>query len=472
MRPVVVSMEPLKARFDSVARGLLDLAASGRRILVVTHIDADGILSGSMVFSSLAKKGANVVLRCIPDLDPGLISELASQRYDFYVFTDLGSALVRELESGLGQRFLVIDHHQLAEEDMKKAAVVNAWDFGLDGGREACSSSMAYEFALSVDPSNRDLSPLAVVGAVADRQDGGPDRSLTGLNKMALEDAVADGLARVSKDLLFIGRETRPVHESVALTSTPYLKGVTGNKEGILSSLHQSGLVLKEGASWRTLSTLTEDEKKKVTEVVAGLVASSGGNTGSIAELVGDAITLAGEDAFTPLRDVREFGTLLNACGRMGEPGTGVSVCLGDRGNSLAAAMAILSQYRMGIGRALQALSEDPARITASGWLVFVHGDGVIEDKLLGPVISILTSSPGYTDKIVVGLTKSGESDLKVSSRVGDAHQGEVNLGVVMRAAGEAVRGVGGGHSMAAGAKIPATEAEAFERMVVEMLAG
>ena len=463
--------DALTARFEILARGILKLALDARRILIVTHLDADGLASGSIVFAALTRKGANAVLRCVPEIDQTLIGELAGQKYDFYIFTDLASTLIKELEAAFDGRFLVIDHHQTPEDDLNKPSVMNAWSFGFDGGREASSSTMAYFFATAVDPSNRDLSPLAVVGAVADRQDGGQGRSLTGLNRVAMEEARASGLLTVTKDLLFTGRETRPVHEAVALTSTPYLKGLTGSKDAVLAALHRSGIRLKDGASWRTISALSSDEKMKVTEVIASLVGASEDATSAISELIGEVYTLEFEDSFTPLRDAREFGTLLNACGRMGATGIGASICLGDRTESLKEAMKSLSEYRSGLNKALRDLSEDPSRTQVHGTLAIVRAEGIVDEKLLGPVISILTSSPGFTDKIVVGITASGESEMKVSSRVGDAHLGEVNLALIMKEAAEAVKGIGGGHSMAAGAKIPASEADAFSRLVAEKMA-
>jgi RecJ-like exonuclease len=461
-------LEGLTARYRSLAPEILRLALAGKRILVVTHIDADGLCSGSIVLASLMRKRGNVILRALPDLDPKTITELGAQKFDYYIFTDLASTLIADLESALDGRYLVIDHHQLSDEDMRRPSVVNAWAYGYDGGREACSSSMAYFFANSLDPLNRDLSTLAVVGALADRQDGGTGRSLTGLNRSVMETARSSGLLSVSRDLLFTGRETRPVHEAIALTSTPYLRGLTGSKDAVLSALHQSGLALKDGGIWRTIASLTPDEKKKLTEVIASILGTAEGATGSLASLVGEVYTLEFEDSFTPLRDAREFGTLLNSCGRMGSAGTGVSICLGDRSEALGAAMKTLSEYRLGINRALESLTADPNRLEPHGSLVLVKGEGVVDEKLLGPVISILTSSPGFRDKVVVGSATSRDSDLKISSRVGDDFRGQVNLGLIMREAAEAVKGVGGGHTMAAGAKIPVSMADAFSRAVVE----
>ncbi len=468
----MADLEGLLQRYRSVVPAVIESIQGGKRMLVVTHIDADGLCSGSVVFSALMRKGANAALRTVPDLDPKTITDLASQNYDFYIFVDLASTLIHEIEAALGGRYLVIDHHEISEADLGNRAVVNAWGFGCDGGKEACSSTMAYFFAAALDPSNGDLSTLAVVGALADRQDSGPGRSLTGLNRAALEVAQRRGLLSVSNDLMFTGRETRPVHEAVALTSTPFLKGLTGSKDAVLALLHQSGLELKDGGAWRTISSLSDDEKRKLTETIAGALGAERGATEALASLFGEVYTLHFEDPFTPLRDAREFGTLLNSCGRMGVPSIGISVCLGDRSSALSGAMKTLSDYRSGISRALDAVTSDPARIEQRGRLVLVKGEGVVDEKLLGPVISILTGSPAFKDKVVVGSAASRGEDLKISSRVGDMYDGSVNLGLIMRESAEEVEGVGGGHAMAAGAKIPSSKAESFSKAVAARVGG
>ncbi|MDG7011484.1 MAG: DHH family phosphoesterase [Nitrososphaerota archaeon] len=468
----MADIEGLTARYRAMAPNILKIATDGKRILVVTHIDADGLCSGSAVFASLKRKGANVALRTVPDLDAKTIGSLKGLGYEFHIFTDLGSTLVTELEGTFGKDFLVIDHHQISEADIRSPNVVNAWAYGFDGGKEACSSAMAYFFAATLDRANADLSPLAVVGAVADRQDAGPGRSLTGLNRAALADAQSRGLMSVTTDLMFTGRETRPVHEAVALTSTPLLKGLTGSRDAVLALLHQSGLPLKDGGSWRTVSSLSKGEKESLVETLAAALGSQEGASDALAGIFGEVYTLRFEDAFTPLRDAREFGTLLNSCGRMGVPGIGIAICLGDRSHALSAAMKSLSEYRGGINKALSGLASEPSRMERHGSLVFVNGEGLVDEKLLGPVISILTSTPEFRDKVVVGRATGRDAEVKISSRVGDAFAGEANLGLVMKEAAEAVDGVGGGHEMAAGAKIPSSRTETFFRDVLARVAG
>ncbi len=231
-------LRALMARARGEAERLADLSSRGARFLVVTHIDADGLSSGSIAFSALARKNFAVSVRALPDLDPRAIEKLKADRFDFYLFTDLGSGLLGALSEALGDRFAVLDHHQVPEGDLPHPRLINAWNYGYDGGVEACSSTMAYAFAKAFDErGNLDLSALAMVGALGDRQDKGDGRSLCGLNKVAVDDAVSKGLVGVSNDLLFYGRETRPVHEAIAMSYSPFISGLSGAKDAALAAL-------------------------------------------------------------------------------------------------------------------------------------------------------------------------------------------------------------------------------------------
>lgn len=461
----------LAARAAEVAAALSKAIHEKKRVLVVTHIDADGISSGSIAFQSLLRKGAVCSVRAIPDLDMKALAGLAEDRFDLYLFTDLGSGLVKEVEKALGGRFLITDHHQLPQEDAAHKDVLNAWSFGYDGGTEVCSATMAYILALALDEKNRDLSPLAVIGALGDRQDSGPERSLTGLNRKALDDSIEAGLLERSKDFLFHGRETRPIHEAVAMTYTPFIQGLSGARDATLAALSSAGIRLKDRGRWRTLSELSTEEKQKMLEVLTAFIGSNGGGSTAVSELIGEVYSLRLEDALTPLHDAREFGTVLNACGRMDATDVGVALCLGDRDSALLGAMRLMSEYRSKLNKAIQSLQSGD-KVTIHGDVMVVAGDDFIEERMTGSISSLLASSDKYRDKMVLVRTRSGETDLKFSSRLGSSFPKEVNLGLILREAAEKVGGVGGGHSMAAGAKIPVGKRDEFTTVVLQKVSG
>lgn len=455
------------------AEHLTDLSSRGSRFLVVTHIDADGLSSGTIAFTALARKNFAVSVRAIPDLDRHAIEKLKADKFDFYLFTDLGSGLLGALSGAFGERFAVVDHHQVPEADSSHPRLINAWNYGYDGGVEACSSTMAYAFAKAFDErENLDLSALALVGALGDRQDKGKGRSLGGLNKTAVDDAVAKGLVAVSDDLLFYGRETRPVHEAIAMSNTPFISGLSGAKDAALAALSNAGFKLKEGGRWRTLGELSNDEKQKVIEVISGFIASAGQGSDVLEDLVGTVYTFEFEDPLTPLRDAREFVSVLNACGRMDRTDLGIAICLGDREEALRSALALMSEYRTKLNKAIQKLQLETDKVATNGDVMLVMGEEFIEERMTGSVSSLLASSDRFRDKLVLVRARSGDSELKYSSRIGDSYPGKVNLGEVMRDAAESVGGVGGGHSMAAGAKIPFSKRDDFTRLVLEKVAG
>jgi single-stranded-DNA-specific exonuclease len=467
----MADLAALMARASDASRLLVQLRRERKRILVVTHIDADGLSSGSVAFHALARSGAIASIRAIPDLDMRALDSLKADKFDFYLFTDLGSGLIRELTDAFGEAFLVVDHHQLPPEQAMLPNILNAWGFGYDGGVEACSSAMAYMLAVAIDEKNRDLSPLAIIGALGDRQDAGEGRSLTGLNRKALEDAVEGGLMEVSKDFLFHGRETRPVHEAIAMTYTPFIPGLSGAKDSTLAALSGAGLSLKDRGRWRNLAELSTEEKQKLLEVLTAYIGSNGGGSAVVSELIGEVYSLRLEDPLTPLHDGREFATLLNACGRMDATDVGIAISLGDRDQALSGAMRLMGEYRGKLNKAIQTLQSGD-KMTVHGNVMVVIGDDFIEERMTGSISSLLASSDKYKDKMVLVRTRSGETELKFSSRLGDSFAKDVNLGLILKEAAESVGGVGGGHSMAAGAKIPVARRDEFTAVVLEKVSG
>ena len=89
---------------------------------------------------------------------------------------------------------------------------------------------MAYFAAKAVNAGNVDLAPIALVGALGDMQDKYEQRSMRSLNEIIVKDAVASGLLKVEKDLMFFGRETRPIYKMIVTTTNPFIPGLSGQE--------------------------------------------------------------------------------------------------------------------------------------------------------------------------------------------------------------------------------------------------
>ncbi len=430
-----------------------DCIKSKKSISVTTHIDCDGLTSGSIITKALIRAGAKCTLRTSKEFSQNVIDSLKQDSRDFHIVTDLGGGFANNLDQALGEEWIVLDHHQISETEHENPRVINAWKYGIDGGTEICAGGMAYLAAMSLDEKNSDLSAVAVVAALGDRQDQGERKSFTGKNFEIANTAKELGLLDIDLDLLLVGRETRPLPDALAFTSQPFIEGLTWNRDTCLSLLNSSGIQLKDGGRWRVPAELNEDEKRKVIEEITKF--TSGKNaTDIMSELIGYTYTFPREDRRSFLRDGREFSTMLNSCGRISKSGVGIAICMGDRNKILREGETILSEYRKLIREYMNVLTNERWRISESETCVMVNGEGIVPETMTGTISSLIAGSPHNSGKIIILRTKGEENTIKFSSRKSFGCKSPINLSELMKTGAEKFNGIGGGHDGAAGAKI------------------
>ncbi|NNL58068.1 MAG: DHH family phosphoesterase, partial [Nitrosopumilus sp.] len=430
-----------------------DCIKSKKSISVTTHIDCDGLTSGSIITKALIREGANCTVRTSKEFSKKIVDSFKIDSRDFHIVTDLGGGFAKELDETLGDNWIVLDHHQISDEDMDNENVINAWRYGIDGGVEICAGGMAYLASVALDEKNSDLSAIAVVSALGDRQDQGERKSFTGKNFEIANTAKELGLVDIDLDLLLVGRETRPLPDALAFTSQPFIEGLTWNRDTCLSLLNSSGIQLKDGGRWRVPAELNEEEKRQVIESITKFT-SNKKSTEIMSELIGYTYTFPREDKRSFLRDGREFSTMLNSCGRINRSGVGMAVCMGDRNKILREGEAILTDYRKMIREYMNILSNERWRISESETCVMVNGEDIVPETMTGTISSLIAGSPKNAGKIVILRTKGEENTIKFSSRKSFGCKSDINLSELMRTGAEKFDGVGGGHNAAAGAKI------------------
>jgi single-stranded-DNA-specific exonuclease len=440
----------------------------GNEVSIITHLDADGIIAGSIMAMALRRMGARYSVRAVSDMNSSVVENMKADGRDFYVITDLGGGWASNLRKALDNKWVIIDHHEITEEEIltdDEAQILNPWKFGIDGGREVSAGGMAYMVASTLDLKNRDLSAIAVVSAVADRQDQGDKRSFFGLNAEILKTAQSLGLVSVDIDIILAGRETRSPHEALAYTLFHYIDGLTWNSEACYVLLKNAGIKLKDnGGRWRVLAEFSQEEKSAIVEAVAKFVGSSDKRLSEILldDLIGYVYTLAREDKRSLLRDAREFSTMLNACGRIGRAGVGIALCMGDRNTALSTGEEIMSTYKMTLRNNISPIFSEKWRLADDGKTTFVNGDGILEEAMLGAVSSLLSRSPYFRGRVLFVRTLTKDGTYKFSSRKCLHCKSQANLGVIMRQCSKALNGAGGGHSAAAGCSIPSSALEDF----------
>ena len=314
---------------------------------------------------------------------------------------------------------------------------------------------------MALDERNSDLSAIAVVSALGDRQDQGERKSFTGKNFEIANIAKEQGLVEIDLDLLLVGRETRPLADALAFTSQPFIEGLTWNRGACFTLLNSSGIQLKDEGRWRVPAELTEVEKRQVIESITKF--TSGKNATEImSELIGYTYTFPREDRQSFLRDGREFSTMLNSCGRINRSGVGMAICMGDRNKILREGEIILTDYRKMIREYMNVLSNERWRISESETCVMVNGVDIVPETMTGTISSLIAGSPKNSGKIVILRTNGEENTIKFSSRKSFSCKSDINLSELMRTGAEKFDGIGGGHAAAAGAKITKDKLDEF----------
>ena len=179
----------------------------GHTIRIVTHNDADGVAAGGVLSQVASRLGARFKTSCEKRVDDGMVSSVAAERPPLVIFSDIGGGYLDIIQKHLERsNIIVLDHHYPVEVEADNIFHVNPLLHDLDGARGISGAGVCYLFAKRVDERNLDLSPLGIVGALADRQDKGEKKSFLGLNRLIDADARGAGLLETKLNAALQGR--------------------------------------------------------------------------------------------------------------------------------------------------------------------------------------------------------------------------------------------------------------------------
>ena len=160
--------------------------------LVIHHDEADGLCSGALTESALETLGLETRLICLDKLYPEVVKEIESGPLRVIAYSDIGSGHVDWLRkyNKTKNLILTLDHHDTTETGDPLVHNLNPELDGFSGEKEACSSTVAYLFAKTVDFASTSLAPLAIIGST--EIPGEPQ----GLDIIPLKDGEASGKVR------------------------------------------------------------------------------------------------------------------------------------------------------------------------------------------------------------------------------------------------------------------------------------
>ena len=452
------------------AHALADRLRKARHVKLVSHIDADGLTSAAVAARALERLGVPYEVEFLKSLRPHDVERLKDDNPDTLWFTDLGAGAAQHL---VDVEPVITDHHV---PTARGPYHLNCHFHGEDGARYLSGSTTTYLVARALDRRNRDLSGVAVVGCVGDLQDVDAGR-LGGLNADVVSDACAAGVLARVVDTRWFGRETRSIVKMLQFADDPCVPGVTGRHNEACGFLQGLGVDTHAGEEERKWGLLTQDERRRVLSATAKSLLTRGYGAKTVRRLVGEVYVLKGETPGEPVRDAKEFATLLNSTARYGAAEVGLAVAMGDRGEFYEKGLELLKGHRANLVAGIQLVKQ--RGLQERNHLQWFDAGTAIRETIVGIVAGMMYNGEGVRKDLPIFAFADAEGDasqlpggatmglkgpvVKVSGRASRVVVGAgANLAEVMRIASARVGGAGGGHAPAAGATIPRARIEDF----------
>ena len=411
------------------------------RIRVVSHYDADGISAAGIICKALYREGYDFHASLMRNPFTHGLERVKKEENDLVIFADMGSGQIETIEQ-FKCRVIIIDHHQcLKNETSKDIVQINSNLCGVDGNYEACGASLSYSVVKALDSKNIDLSPLALAGVIGDKQYIG---GIRGYNKTILDEAVKKGLLKQDIGVKLYGVS---LFDALYYSVDPYYSGLSGDKNEIdklLERLHLDKNV--------KIEELDSKQKKQIQSFLIFKLIKKGCEKNILDTVV--RMRYWSDVLFNC--ELERFADLLDACGKGGNRGLGLSVCMGDK-KAFEEAVEFEKEYKNKILDELLKLDENVFQEKKSFRCFYSK-----ESSLGGVIGGIAMNYVVDKSKPLVSLVCK-DDELHVSSRGNQYLVGKgLDLGFAMKEAAKKLGGHGGGHKIAAGATIDLESEEEF----------
>lgn len=457
--------EGLKLELER-AVALFNTFDKSKPIRVISHLDADGITAASVLIHMLKSESRQHSVSIVTQLSIEKLQELANEEYEYYFFTDLGSGHVSLIEETFkDKKIIILDHHEPENYTPKTNNIVwvNPHQHGIDGSKTVSGSGVVFLFTTTFNKKYEEMAHIAIIGAIGDMQE---EKGFEGINKNILEKAVNNKMIEVRTGLKCFGQQTRPLYKVLEYSSDPHIPGVSNSESGAIQFLQHLGISPKDGKEWRKMTDLTHEEMQKL---VAGIILKRGAES-SPEDVLGNMYILPNEEPNSPLRDAREFSTLLNSCGRMNKASLGIGVCLGDE-EIRAKAFKNQNGYRKEIVKALKWFENNQEKIIKGKDYLIINAQDQVLYTIVGTLASILAKGKSVEpNKYILSMARNTEDNLtKISLRYSGMKEG-LDLHAILTKIIAKTGGETGGHANAAGAVIPTETEQDFLTTAQEVL--
>jgi len=423
----------LEEKIETISQKFIE-EIKNKDVQIISHFDTDGITSATIMIKTLQRLDQKFSIKIFKSLEKELIEKLPKNRIT--IFLDLGSNNLEQISKAGFKKTFIIDHHEITQKVPPEIEIINS---ELHEKQKISASGLTYLFCKKINPKNKDLAKLAVLGMVGDMLEK---------EKNKFNDEIIKDSDIIIKKGLPMYPATRPLNRVIEYCSRPYIPGVTGNSRGTFELLREAGLTL-ENKRYKCLTDLTKEEMKKL--ITAIMLRSPNSKN---EDIVGNFFLIK---FYNRLEDAREMSAKVNACSRLGEMETAIQFCM-EMPNIRKKVDQIHAKYKQNIVSGLKFVSEEK-QIKGKDFII-INAKAKIKDTIIGTISSILSTSSLYEEgTIIVGMAYR-KKYIKISARV--VGRKKRNIREILDNVIKIVGGEVGGHQAAAGALITKEKEQEF----------
>ncbi len=415
-------------------------------VRVISHNDADGISAAGVICNAITREKGKFHVTIVPRLKAEVLDKISQEKYKLFFFCDMGSAWTQRIGKLKGDA-VIADHHQTIDstEDQGTVVHINPHLFGLDGTRDVSGSGVTY---LAVRPMGHyELTALAMVGAFGDMQ----GNNITGVNHTILQEGIKKRVLEINDGLKVSFLNEEPLYKALSYTFLP-LPGISGDFEGSKTFLEKIGL------SYETkFPDLSNEEKDTLKNELVKVNP----------EIFGKIYQI--KDEIPLLRNIDDYSQIIDACGKKKKYGYGLSICLGDREESLQEGLNYLKNYQDTIIKGIEWIKKEGSR--EMDHIQYIYTEDKDIKSFMGTLANVgLDLKLFNQNKPVLAISRM-DPLIKVSGRTTlvNTEKG-INLGQAFEQASHSYGGTGGGHTVAAGAVVPRNNKDNFLNLVDEII--
>ncbi len=428
------------------------------RIKIIAHSDTDGIASAAILARCFYYYNVPFTVKFGRVPNDKEISKMSEDGHDLFIFLDLGSSQSDAINRYILSKHMdviVIDHHPGTFIEGPNIAHLNPHIFGLNGATDISASGATFSVVEQLDLRFRPLIGLAIVGAIGDRQDLAS--GFTGVNDTLIKRGVDLGLLSESEGLNLIRRSLIPVVECIRTSTRPYIVGLSSNMATCRSMIDALGI-----SHFNILSGLGSECERILSDAIYARVGSIATNEEFRRTLWG-AIYKTNTDDLAGPKELREYAAILDACGNLKRPEIGFAIAVGDE-NSQADGLALLNILQEKLLQTMGWIVTNINSFKETSTFRYIYFGEVVDSALLGEALSLsIASGLLSTELPVIGLSDVANGQIKISARCTQMLTKKgVNLGHVLSKTAPEVGGFGGGHDVAAAARIPRERMDEF----------